>query len=176
MFPWYFSHSTNRSEPISARSVSRNCENTRLTCRSVGWDGAKWNPSIFKSDMSWDFIPAYGPDVSAGYAIEPIRGERDGDPITKLMEDAWLAVHGEPLAPIPPPVVGWQLTLCADSSAIERREFGTEGFADAQDAGSAWLQQHSGDSIDAFTARAMQASRRMAWDHGHRHDIGRRGF
>ncbi|WP_066093827.1 hypothetical protein [Xanthomonas massiliensis] len=110
------------------------------------------------------------------FIIDPIRRQRDADSITRMMEDAWLAVHGEPLAPIPPPVVGWRLTLCADGGTVERREFGVEGFADAQDAGSAWLRQHGGDSIDAFTARAMQASRRMAWDHDYRHGISRCGF
>lgn len=115
----------------------------------------------------------------ASYAIEPIRGERDDDPaITAMMEAAWLAVHGEPLVPMPPQVIGWRLTLRINGEAIERREFsgGEDAYVDAQDAGSAWLQQHGGNSVDAFTARAMQASRRMAWDHDYRHAISQRGF
>jgi hypothetical protein len=51
-----------------------------------------------------------------------------------------------------------------------------DAYANAQDAGGAWLQQQGGSSVDAFTARAMQASRRMAWDHDYRHAISRRGF
>lgn len=52
--------------------------------------------------------------MAATYAIEPIRGERDNDPaITSMMEDAWLAVHGEPLAPLPAKVIGWRLAAGA---------------------------------------------------------------
>lgn len=113
------------------------------------------------------------------YTIEPIRSERDDDPaITTMMEDAWLAVHGEPLAPLPPQVIGWRLVLLREGEAVERREFdgGDATYTEAQDAGGAWLQQHGGSSVDAFAARAMQASRRMAWDHDYRHRISQRGF
>lgn len=113
------------------------------------------------------------------YAIEPIRRERDDDPaITRRMEDAWLAVHGEPLAPIPPPVVGWRLTLNGESNAVVVREFGDgeEGFEQAQREGGDWLRRHDQDGISQWLARAAQASQRMAWDHDYRHHISRRGF
>ncbi|KAF1690860.1 hypothetical protein CSC64_10730 [Pseudoxanthomonas koreensis] len=66
----------------------------------------------------------------------------------------------------------------SDGNEVERREFdgGDAAYAAAQDAGSAWLRQHGGSSVDTFTARAAQASQRMAWDHGHHHAISRRGF
>lgn len=113
------------------------------------------------------------------YRIDPILGEHDDDPATtKLMEDAWLAVHREPWVPLPPQVIGWRLVLLRDGNEVEQREFGDgdEAYAEAQDAGGAWLQQHGGDSLDAFTARAMQVSRRMAWDHGFHHRMSQRGF
>jgi len=90
------------------------------------------------------------------YVIDPIRGERD---------DART-------------VIGWRLVLLRDGAEVERREFdgGGDAYANAQDAGGAWLQQQGGSSVDAFTARAMQASRRMAWDLDYRYAISRRGF
>lgn len=111
------------------------------------------------------------------YTIEPIRQQRGTDPVTTMMEDAWRAVHGEPLAPLPPQVIGWRLVL-RDGIGVERHEFagGDEAYADALDAGGAWLRQHGGNSVDAFTARAMQASKRMVWDHDYRHRISQRGF
>ena len=95
-----------------------------------------------------------------------------------MMEDAWLAVHGEPLTPLPAKVIGWRLVLLRDGEQVEQREFDgeDEAYADTQDAGGAWLRQHGGDSLDAFAARAMQASWRMAWDHGYQHLISQRGF
>ncbi|HVX57109.1 MAG TPA: hypothetical protein VHA37_05230 [Candidatus Saccharimonadales bacterium] len=94
-----------------------------------------------------------------------------------MMEDAWLAVHGEPLAPIPPPVVGWRLTLQAEGAAVEQRAFdGEEGFAEAQRIGGDWLQQHGEDDSSRWMACAAQASRRMQWDHDYRHRISKRGF
>lgn len=117
--------------------------------------------------------------MATAYAIEPIRSERDADPaIRKLMEDAWRAAHGEPLAPMPAQVIGWRLVLLRDGEQVEQWEFdgGDDAYAEAQDAGGAWLRQHDGDSLDAFTAHAMQASKRMAWDHDYRHRISQRGF
>lgn len=35
-------------------------------------------------------------DVAATYAIEPIRQRHGADPVTTMMEKAWLAVHWEP--------------------------------------------------------------------------------
>lgn len=95
-----------------------------------------------------------------------------------MMEAAWLAVHGEPLAPMPAQVIGWRLVLLHDGEAVERREFGggEDAYVDVQDAGSTWLQQHDGDGIDAFTARAMQGSRRMAWDHDYHYRMSQRGL
>ncbi|MCO5247035.1 MAG: hypothetical protein M9927_24990 [Anaerolineae bacterium] len=112
------------------------------------------------------------------YAIEPIRQQRGTDPVTTMMEDAWRAAHGEPLASLPVQLTGWRLVLLRDGIEVERREFdgGDEAYTEAQEAGSAWLQQQGGSSVDAFTARAMQASKRMAWDHGYRHRISQRGF
>ncbi|MGR4896623.1 hypothetical protein ACIPR8_15275 [Stenotrophomonas sp. LARHCG68] len=74
-------------------------------------------------------------------------------------------------------VIAWRMVLLLDVEEMEQREFasGDGSYADALDAGGAWPQQHGGDCLDAFTARAMQASRRMAWDHGYRHRISQRG-
>ena len=68
--------------------------------------------------------------------------------------------------------------LLRDGEQVEQREFdgGDAAYAEAQDAGGAWLRQHDGSSLDAFTTRAMQASRRMAWDHDYHHRISQRGF
>jgi hypothetical protein len=97
-------------------------------------------------------------DAHAGYAIDPIHGQAD---------DALLP-------PIPPPVIGWQLTLSLDGRNVELHEH--RDFNDAQRDGAAWLQQHGSDGISQWMARAAQASRRMQWDHGYRHAISKRGF
>lgn len=83
-----------------------------------------------------------------------------------------------PLATISPPVVGWQVTLYANGrvSKMQDCEGAEDGFAQAQDAGRAWLARHGQDSISQWMAQAAQASRRMAWDHDYRQQFTRRGF
>lgn len=92
----------------------------------------------------------------ASYAIEPIRGARD-EPAT---------------------IIGWQLAPLREGEQVEQREFmGKEdAYTQALDAGGAWLRLHGGNDIDVFTARAIQSSRRMAWDHGYHHAISQRGL
>ncbi|WP_185824106.1 hypothetical protein [Xanthomonas sp. SI] len=79
---------------------------------------------------------------------EPIRGERDDDPsITKLLEDAWQAVYGEPLAPslapspspAPAQIIDWRLVLLRDGEKVGRRGFngGEDAYAKAQNTESA---------------------------------------
>lgn len=56
------------------------------------------------------------------YAIWPTRGDSDDNPaITAMMEAAWLAAHGESLAPTPAPVIGWIRVLLRDGEAVDRR-------------------------------------------------------
>lgn len=115
--------------------------------------------------------------MSVAYAIEPIRGQPASDGTTRLREEAWAQAGYAPLPAIPPPVIGWRLVLSIGDNAIEQRECGEgeEGFMQAQRDGAAWLQRHGEDGISQWMAQAAQASRRMAWDHGYRHALSRRG-
>ena len=112
--------------------------------------------------------------MSAAYAIEPIRGQEADDDIMRLREEGWEQAGHAPLPAIPPPVVGWRLTLSMDGKTVEQRECGT--FDDAQRDGMAWLQRHGEDGISQWMANAAQASKRMAWDHDYRHAMSMRGF
>jgi len=85
-------------------------------------------------------------DERASYAIEPISGQPADDACghaddARGMEQA----DNAPLPPIPPPVVGWRLTMQRDGRSVEQHECGT--FDEAQRAGVAWLQQHGSESI-----------------------------
>ncbi len=95
---------------------------------------------------------------AASYAIDPIRGQADA----------------ALLPAIPPPVIGWRLTLSLDSRRVAQREH--REFDDAQRDGAAWLQQRGGDGISQWMAQAAQSARRMAWDHRYHHAISQRGF
>ncbi|MFT3761662.1 MAG: hypothetical protein QM761_03420 [Pseudoxanthomonas sp.] len=110
--------------------------------------------------------------MSAGYAIDPIRGPADA--ARRQAEAVWEQAGHAPLPPIPAPVVGWRLTLSLDGRSVEQREH--RAFDDAQREGAAWLQQHGSDGISQWMASAAQASRRMGWDHDYRHAISMRGF
>ncbi|KAF1708877.1 hypothetical protein CSC70_12305 [Pseudoxanthomonas kalamensis DSM 18571] len=112
------------------------------------------------------------------YTIEPIREECEDDPVMRMVEDVWLTLHGEPLAPLPPRVIGWRLVMLRDGEEVAQREFtgGDEAYAEAQAAGGAWLRQHGGSHTDTFVAHALQTFQRMAWDHDYRYRISQRGF
>lgn len=112
------------------------------------------------------------------FRIDPIRAQsaRNSD-LAVMLEGVPGWSEGD-WQDVPPPIIGWRLTLTHCGQINEHQAFagGDDGFRSAQAAGKAWLASHGADGISQWLAGSSDAMRRMNSDSDFRHQISKRGF
>lgn len=112
------------------------------------------------------------------FHIDPIRAQSALHPDLAVMLEGAPGWSEGDWKDVPPPIIGWRLTLMHCGHAAEHQDFagGHDGFRSAQATGKAWLASHGADGISQWLVGSSDAMRRMNSDSDFRYPISKRGF
>ena len=112
------------------------------------------------------------------FHIDPIRAQSALHPDLAVMLEGAPGWSEGDWKDVPPPIIGWRLTLMHCGQTVEHQDFagGDDGFRDAQATGQTWLASHGVDGISQWLAGSSEAMRRMNSDPDFRQQISKRGF